>query len=181
MSKRSTADAALVAAATAFEDALEEYARLAELLLRTPLTSVKHLERANQTIAEIGATEERLGATGRGLAQAISEARDRQQALADQMVAHLPAVHARNEALRALVTELQQLAETVRGINTAAVEGAAPLALEEQVAALAERAEALAARARTDGFEEPATQAHALHQQMLAVGRKLRAVTSRQS
>ena len=89
MSKRPTADAALVAAATAFEEQLAEYARLAELLLRTPLTSVKHLERANQVIEEIGATEERLGATGRGLAQAISDARDRQQALADQMVAHL--------------------------------------------------------------------------------------------
>jgi hypothetical protein len=181
MTKRPAADAALVAAATAFDEQLTEYARLAELLLRTPLATVKHLERANQTIEEIGATETRLGETGRALALAISEARDRQQQLAEQMVAHLPSVQARNQALRDLITDLQQLAETVRAINSAASGGAGALDLEERVTQLAAAAETLAARARSDGFEEPATQAHALHQQMLAVQRKLRSVTSRQS
>lgn len=178
---RRPADSTLTAAAAAFDAQLVEYARLAELLLRTPLTTVKHVERANQTIDELAAVEERLGATGRGLVEAITEARERQQQLANDIVAHLPAVQERNQALHGVLAELQQLGEAMRELNAAAVGGAAVLEVEEQVAALATRAEALAAQARGAGFEEPASQAHALHQQMLAVVRKLRTVTSRQS
>ncbi len=181
MPNRNDAESTLVAAAIAFDEQVAAYARLAELLLKTPLASVKHVERANETIEEIAATEARLGATGRDLAQAIAAMRDRQQALAEQMIAHLPAVRERSLALRAIVEELKQLAEVTREINAIAAGGAAVLDIEERVADLAARAEALAQRAREAEFEEPATQAHALHQQMLAVGRKLRAVTSRQS
>ena len=180
MSKAS-GESELTAAASAFDEQLAEYTRLAELLLRTPLTTVKQLERANQTIEEIAATETRLGDTGRGLVMAISVARDRQQTLADQIIAHLPAVQTRNDGLRAILAELQQLGADMREINTAAAGGAAALEVEERVSGLAVRAEEVAARARNGGFEEPATQAHALHQQMLAVVRKLRTVTSQQS
>lgn len=180
MAKR-TSESALVAAAIGFDRELEEYARLAELLLRTPLGSTKHLERANQVIAEIQATETRLQETGQELARAIGEAHRRQQALAEQMVAHLPAVHARNQALHAIVGELQQLGEAMRTLNAAAAGGAAVREVEERVNELAAQAEALARRAHDEGFEETAVQAHALHQQMTAVARKLHAVTSQQS
>ena len=43
----------LVDAAQEFDDQLATYARLGELFLKTPLGSVKHLERANQTLQEI--------------------------------------------------------------------------------------------------------------------------------
>lgn len=181
MSKRSESESVLVAAAIAFDAELAEYARLAELLLRTPLGGLKQLERANLTIEEISGTEGRLGATGRALAQAIGEARDRQQQLADQMVAHLPLVHQRNEALRTVVTELKQLGEAMRELNTAASSGAALHEVEERVTALATAAEALAVRARAEEFEEPASQAHAMHQQMLALAKKLHSITSKQS
>ncbi len=173
-------DSPLATAAIAFDDELTEYARLAELLLRTPLGTTKQLERVNLTIEELAATEQRLSERGRGLVAAIGEARDRQQQLAEQILAHLPAVHARNQALREILGELQQLGSEVRELNASAG-GAAVLELEERVTVLAGRAEAVAVRAREERFEDSATQAHALHQQMLAVVRKLRTVTSRQS
>ena len=49
----SKSDSALVEAAAKFASELESYARLGDLFLKTPLSSVKHLERANQTLADI--------------------------------------------------------------------------------------------------------------------------------
>ena len=180
MSKR-PADSALAQAALAFDEQLAAYNRLAELLLRTPLTTEKQLVRANQTLEEIATTERGLEETGRALAEAIGAAHGRQRALAEQIVAHLPAVQARNQGLRDVVTELQALGGELRDLNAAAAGGAAVREIEARVSALAERAEALAIRAREGGYDDSATQGHALHQQMLAVARKLRTVTSRQS
>lgn len=180
MARRSEGSA-LTAAVAAFDDQLASYERLAELLLRTPLATEKQLQRANQTLEEIAAAERGLETSGRALAAALGEARDRQQRLAEQIVAHLPAVQARNQGLADLIGELQQLGGALREVNAAAAAGAAVREVEEQVSALAARAAGLAERARGDGFDESATQAHAMQQQMLAVVRKLRAVTSRQS
>jgi uncharacterized coiled-coil DUF342 family protein len=182
MSKAKGPESRLVAAALAFDEQLAAYGRLAELLLKTPLESTKQLERVNQTIGEISAVEERLGATGRELAQAVGEARDQQQTLAERMVAHLPEVNRRNQELRDVVAELQQIGEVTQELNTATSSGtAAVLEVEERVKALAERAEALAVRARATGFDDVASQAHAVYQQLLAVARKLHTVTSRVS
>lgn len=180
MSKR-PADSALAQAALAFDEQLAAYNRLADLLLRTPLTTEKQLVRANQTLEEIAAAEQGLEATGQALARAIGLAHGRQRALAEQVVAHLPAVQARNQGLRELVTEMQALGNELREINAAAAGGAAVREVEERVAALAAQAEALAVRARDAGLDDTASQAHAMHQQMLAVVRKLRTVTSKQS
>jgi uncharacterized coiled-coil DUF342 family protein len=182
MAKRPAEDSKLVLAALAFDEALAEYGRLAELLLKTPLSTAKQLERVNHTIDEITKCEERLGATGRGLAEAVAEARDQQQQLAERMVAHVPEVNKRNGELRDIVVELQQIGETTRDINLAATGGtAAVLEVEERVAGLAARAEELVKRAHAAGFEEVANQAHQIHQQLVAAGRKLRTVTSRVS
>ena len=182
MTKRPSTDSPLVAAALAFDEELATYARLAEQLLAAPLTTARQLERANETIQKVGDTEERLRTTGQQLAQAIAAARDSQQQLADRMIAHLPAVHARNQELRGVVDELGKIAEETRALNAATSGGdAAVQEIETRVTSLAERAEQLATRARTAGFEEIASQAHAVHQQLLAAGRKLHAVTSRLS
>lgn len=181
MPKRMAGESELVAAAIAFDEQLAAYGRLAELLLKTPLASARHLERVNQTIEEVAAVEGRLSAAGQELARAIGAAHQRQQQLAEQMVAHLPEVQRRTQELRDIVDELQHFGEVTREINAAASGGAAVAEVEQRVTELAGRAEALATRARTAGFEEVASQAHALHQQMLALGRKLRTVTSRQS
>jgi len=97
-------DLALAEAAAEFNDALAAYARLGELFLHTPLSSVKQLERANATLAEIAACEERLQAAGQRMVQALASARSRQEELAAEVVAHVPAVQARNQQLHDLLT-----------------------------------------------------------------------------
>ena len=176
---------ALADAAAGFDEALGAYSRLGELFLKTPLSSVKQLERANATLGEIAACEERLQAAGQRMVQALSAARTHQEQLATDVVAHVPVVQARNQRLNELMTELTAVAGEVGGLNHVITahrdngDASKPPTLEDvrdvstTVLALAERAERLAASAREAEFEELATQAHALNQRLLAIGKKL--------
>jgi len=175
----------LADAATAFDDELAAYARLGELFLKTPLSSVKHLERANTTLGEIAASEERLQAAGQRMVQALAAARAQQEQLANEVVAHVPAVQAKNRQLGELMAELTAVAGEVGGLNSVIAghrengDSTRPPGIEAArdvsaaVFALSERAERLAATARDAEFEELATQAHALHQRLQAIGKKL--------
>lgn len=176
---------ALAAAAAAFDEALSTYARLGELFLKTPLSSVKHLERANATLAEIAACEGKLQAAGQQMVQALNASRSHQEQLAAEVVAHVPAVQARNQQLNQLMNELTGVAGEVGSINHLiagrrengdASKGpttADALDVSATVLALADRALKLAASAHDAEFEEVSTQAHALHQRLLAIGKKL--------
>lgn len=176
---------ALAAAATDFDNELAVYARLGKLFLETPLSSVKHLERANGTLAEIAGCEERLQAAGQRLVAALASSRERQEQLANEVVAHVPALQARNQRLQELMKELDGVAGEVGNINNAIASQRGngdstktPSAddarqLSETVLALSERAEQLAGSAREAEFEELAAQAHSLHQRLDAIGKKL--------
>jgi predicted nucleic acid-binding Zn-ribbon protein len=178
-------ETALAEAAAVFDQELAAYARLGELFLKTPLSSVKQLERANTALAEIAACEERLQAAGQRMVQALSASRMHQEQLSKDVVAHVPVVQARNHRLNELMAELTAVAGEVGGINSALTgrrengDATRPPTpedardLSESVLALSERAERLAATARESEFEELATQAHALHQRLQAVGKKL--------
>ena len=169
----------LLAAATEFDEALALYARLGQLFIKQPLTSVKHLERANQILGEIADCEQRLQDAGKGLITALSAARATQEQLAAEVVAHAPQVQARNQRLKELMTEMGQLATDVAQINSTVVSSdgeqppADPGEVSASVLALSSRAEQLAGTARDAEFEEIATQAHALHQRLKAIGNKL--------
>jgi hypothetical protein len=183
-------DTALAGAAAAFDEELAAYARLGELFLKTPLSSVKQLERANGLLAEIAACEERLQAAGQRMVRALSEARSHQEQLAKDVVAHVPAVQGRNKQLSELMAELTAVAGEVGGLNQAIAgqhnngDASKPPTAESArgvsatVFALSERAERLAVTAREAEFEEIATQAHALYQRLQAVGKKLEKVGS---
>jgi hypothetical protein len=177
---------ALTDAAAAFDTELSTYTRLGELFVKTPLSSVKHLERANATLADIAACEGRLQTAGQQLVLALSTARAQQEELAKEVVAHVPAVQERNKRLQELMNELAGVATEVGGLNAMITRGsngngdasAAPTAADAQnisatVLALSSRAEQLANTARDAEFEELATQAHALHQKLQAIGKKL--------
>jgi len=179
---------ALAEAATAFEAELAAYARLGKLFLETPLSSVKQLERANQTLAEIAACEERLQSAGQALVAALAGARQRQEQLARDVVAHVPAVQARNQRLQQLMGELGGLAGEVTNLNQSLTHRSEngdstqpPTAddardVSSTILALSERAEQLARLAREAELEELHTQAHALHQRLQAIGKKLQKV-----
>ncbi|HWU88523.1 MAG TPA: hypothetical protein VN253_14675 [Kofleriaceae bacterium] len=176
---------ALADAAAAFDAELAAYARLGKLFLETPLSGVKHLERANHTLAEIAACEERLQSAGQQLVAALAGARERQEQLAKQVVAHVPALQARNQRLKDLMGELAAVASEVSGLNDALTRrgenGDAtqpPTAADARdvsstVFALSARAEALARAAREAELEELHSQAHALHQKLQVIGKKL--------
>jgi hypothetical protein len=178
---------ALSEAAAAFESELASYTRLGELFVKTPLGSVKHLERANSTLAEIAGCEGRLQAAGQRLVQALAVSRDHQEQLAKEVVAHVPIVQKRNTQLQELMAELAAVAGEVGGLNaliaSRGTNGSAtqPTAADARdvsatVLALSARVEQLAESARAAEFEELATQAHALHQKLSAIGTKLAAV-----
>ncbi len=175
----------LVDAAAEFDTELSSYARLGELFLKAPLSSVKYLERANQLLGEIAACEERLQAAGQKLVKALAGSRDEQEKLATSVVAHVPAIQQRNARLQELMSELTGLAGEVGGLNTliqakaengdASVSPTAKDArdVSETVLGLSTRAEELAKVARDAEFEELSMQAHALHQRLQAIGKKL--------
>jgi chromosome segregation ATPase len=176
---------ALADAASAFDAELAAYARLGKLFLETPLSSVKQLERANQTLGEIAACEGRLQTAGQALVAALSAARQRQEDLAKEVVAHVPAVQARNQRLQELMGELGALAGEVSGLNqtitrrTENGDSTQPPTADDArdvsstILALSDRAEQLARLAREAELEELHTQAHALHQRLQALGKKL--------
>jgi chromosome segregation ATPase len=176
---------ALADAAAAFDAELAAYARLGKLFLETPLSSVKHLERANQTLAEIAACEERLQSAGQALVGALAGARQRQEQLAKEVVAHVPAIQARNQRLAELMGELGTLAGEVSNLNqsishrgdngdtTQPPTAADALDVSSKILALSERAEGLARAAHEAELEELHTQAHALHQRLQSIVKKL--------
>jgi len=176
----------LVDAAAAFADELAAYARLGDLFIKTPLGSVKHLERANQLLADIASAEGRLQSAGQSLVRVLTEARGEQETLAKSVVEHVPTLQKRNEKLRELMNELTSVAGEVSNLNnaiqskgngdaTASQQPTAADALDvsETALALSARAETLAGTAHEAEFEELATQAHSLHQRLQAIGKKL--------
>jgi hypothetical protein len=172
----------LVEAAQAFDDALDEHARASELFVRSPLSSTKHLDRANELVGEIAAAEERLRERGAALAEAVAAARDRQEKSAQQIVERLPALQERNEQLRVLLAEFAALGSEAGAVSAGTSAGGPPTTaiardLAAALAELAGRAEALSTRARTAGFDELANQVHSLHQRLLATSKKLQNAT----
>jgi hypothetical protein len=176
-------DSPLVQAATQFDEELAIYARLGELFLKTPLNTLKHLERANQTLGEIADCEQRLSDAGKRLIEALTGARQQQEQLSNNVVAYAPTVQARNTKLRELMAAMGALATDVQTVNAQVMqkngdqqhEGAQPDAGEVsgKVLALSERAEQLATTCREADFAELAEQAHSLHQRLKAIGTKL--------
>nr|HEX4319056.1 hypothetical protein [Kofleriaceae bacterium] len=174
MPKSSTSP--LAVAAASFDDALATYARLAELFLKTPLTSVKHLERANATLNDLAACEPVLQQAAQALLVALGDARGRQEGLAQDVVAHAPTLQKRNEELHALMQQMAQVATEVGEVNATIATGPDVAEVSGKVLELSKRAEQLAETARDTKFEEVATQAHALHQRLLAIGKTLQRV-----
>jgi DNA repair exonuclease SbcCD ATPase subunit len=184
-------DTALAAAAAEFDEELTAYTRASDVFLKAPLSSVKQLERANQALAEIASSEERLQAAGKRMASALAASRSQQEQLAGEVVARVPVVQARNRQLNELMAELTAVAGEVGNLNnviashrdngdatrppTPPTAGAAR-DVSATVFALSERAERLSVSAREAEFEELATQAHALHQRLQTIGKKLQRV-----
>jgi hypothetical protein len=176
-------DSPLVQAATQFDEELEIYARLGELFLKTPLNTLKHLERANQTLGEIADCEQRLSDAGKRLIEALTGARQKQEQLSQNVVDYAPTVQARNTKLRELMSAMAELAGDVQTVNSLVLQKNGDQAQEAaqpdpgdvsaKVLGLSDRADKLAATCREADFAELGEQAHSLHQRLKAIGTKL--------
>jgi hypothetical protein len=174
MAKRTVTDSKLVAAAIAFDEQLA-YARCRAL--KTP--SARQLERVNQTLLEIAATEARLGATGQELAQAIGQAHAHQQQLAEQMVAHRRRCGSATRRCTDIVAELQQFGEVTRAINADAAAARRSRSRPGSPSRHPRRGSGGTGAHRR--LRELGSQAHALHQQMLALARAPRRLVGEQA
>jgi hypothetical protein len=168
----------LFVAANAFDEALASYERLGDLFLRAPLDTLKHLERANATLNDLADAEQRLQASGQLLVAAIAGARDRQQAISQQVVDRAPALQARNAQLGEMMKALQEITADVGRLNEEMFgTGVAPSQhadMSTAMFAMSERAEQLSRSARANEFSDLADQAHALFQRLQALAKKLK-------
>ncbi len=167
---------ALTQAAASFDDALATYQRLGELFLRSPLETLKHLERANGTLNDLADAESLLQSTGQALIAAIANSRDAQQALAQQILERAPALAVRNARLGELMTALHEIAGEVQKVNTEMASTGDQAQMRGAMIGLVERTDALVKAAREADFAELADQAHALYQRLLAITAKLATV-----
>ena len=140
--------------------------------MRTPLSTTQHLERANELLREIAAAETLLAERGAALAAAINGTHTHQQATAQAITDRLPAIKERNDQLKRLLETFQSLGAEAGALNATAA-ASNPAELVVTITSLSDRAAALAADARTTGFEELAREAHALHQRLASTARKL--------
>jgi hypothetical protein len=182
--KRKSASA-LLDAAQAFDEELATYTSLSEAFQRAPLSSSKHLEKVNDLLGQIAASEQRLAACGQGLASAVAGARELQESQAQRTLGRIPEVKARMDLLRALLAQFEELGQQAGALNQTTVnlgkggaQGEAPITgvreLAAEMQALSVRASELAAAAKQADFDELAGRAHALHQQLLSAHHKLK-------
>lgn len=163
----------LTSATVAFDEALTAYTRLGDLFLRSPLETLKHLERANVTLSELAEAETKLQQAGQVLISAIAGARDKQQRMAEQVVARAPELQRRNQQLAELMKALGAITAEVARINTEVTTGKQTADVASQMHACGTRAGELAQTARESQFPDLADQAHALHQRLEALATKL--------
>lgn len=168
----------LVAAADRLDRALAAYDRAAHALTRQKLDSRKNLGKAADLLNEVAQADETLSAEVAALVSAIAGARDRQQALAEQVHARAQEVLARTEALAPLLGAFEDLAAQVRQLGEGAEDGerssASLEAVLERVTELGDQAQAFAAMAQEKDFADLAGEGHALREQLLAIQRNAR-------
>ncbi len=180
----------ITASAAALDAELRRYAELAGAAVRVPLTSEKNLDRATRAVADAAESGRRVLEQVQALVQAISAAREAQQASADALDAQARAVAERKSELEMLVVRYSKLGEVAHTLNLtmqriaeldvksrspqeAAEMGEAFAAMETGMTTVAKHAQELAAEATAKSFEDLGRQAESLRQQVLAAKNRL--------
>jgi DNA repair exonuclease SbcCD ATPase subunit len=200
MSKREKdkgAESELVAAAEALDAELKTFERLADAARRHPLSSQKNLERMVGVLKEAAESDARMEGAVRALAEAITAARQKQQAQAEVVHARALALQQRTEAFMELQRSFQALGASAADLTVRMKEvigqrgggapgegseggggggggGLAGLAdLVERTGAVTDEARRLAEAAKEKDFGDIAQQADGLRQQLAAARNRL--------
>lgn len=190
MSKSQTRkDSPLVIAAAALDEELRRYDALADEAKRAPINSNKTLQRAIAIVNESTSRNEVIQEKLRGLVAQIEEARLRQVESLNALLEAAKHAQARSEQYDALLNRFGALGDSAREIQTVAAaidakrrEGAPESEVlaglgevEGQMAAVVTEAEALAAIAQEQDWQDLHRQADSARQQVLSIKNKLAA------
>lgn len=202
MSKREKdkgSESELVAAAEALDAELRSFERLADAARRHPLSSQKNLERMAGVLKEAAESDARMEGAVRALAEAITAARQKQQAQAEVVHARALALQQRTEDFMELQRSFQALGASAADLTVRMKEvlgqrgggapgegseggggggggggGIAGLAdLVERTGAVTDEARRLAEAAKEKDFGDIAQQADGLRQQLAAARNRL--------
>lgn len=180
----------LVAAALAFDEELQRFARASEAARRRSLDSKKDLEQAAESLKIAADAEQVLGARAQALLQALTAARDEQQAQSQAAQARATEVQERYGIYASLMERVKQIGDEAVSLTdvarqlTAKKREDAPLAtdtelvaglieIERRLASVSDKAKLLAEEARGNDFEEIARDAHGLQQTLSATRNKI--------
>jgi hypothetical protein len=179
----------LTTAASALDLELRRYFDLTAAAQKIPITSEKNLERAARAVQDAAASQERVAAHVRALFEAITTAREAQEASALALAKHAEHMATRATELGELLQKFAELGVEAKALNAmmqeaagykkdpyAADDGEAKKRIEQVYARMeqvAQNAQALAELAGAKGIEDVARQADSVRQQIHAAKNKL--------
>lgn len=188
-SKSAPPPSPLVAAAIAFDTALETFSRLSDLLAKTEIDGEKALERAAGILTEIANTEESLGALAQRLMSALTAARDRQQAQAAEVTERAKGVETASRTFQELLERFAKLGQEAAALNRLGGEMSAKAPsdregatrellpqlddLHTRMSDLAENSRVVSEDAHAARFGDIGRKAHELRQQLLSARNKV--------
>jgi hypothetical protein len=184
---RATLSSPLASSAAALEGELRRYFDLATQAQRVPLNSEKNLERAARGIRDAMDSQERVSTNVRALFEAITQAREAQEASALALAKHAELMAARATELGELLHKFASLGEEAKALNAFIQQAIAykqnPYAGEEGEKHIAEvltrmdhcvaSATELTALANEKDMLDIGRQADGIRQQVLAAKNKL--------
>jgi hypothetical protein len=183
-------NSALVDAALALEEQLEELDELARKAQKLPLDDLDNIRKTTDALARVGAMEEQLAARLQGLMAAIGELAQRQQQQGDTLRARADELASRREAHDALAAryiDLGRVASEINGSMQQLLEAQTQAPANEaratavmtarqisgQLEGLMATADAVHADAVAQQFRELERQTHALRQQIGAARQRI--------
>jgi hypothetical protein len=191
-SKKPTEVAPLVSAAEAFSETLEHFTAAAQAVGRAPLNSSEGLARAAEALRRVVTSEDALQEKAQALIAALAQARQTQEAHAEEVKTRALEVQRRGEEYAALVGRFEAIGRDAVDLNATAQELAAenkidprmkteeisPILarlgeIDERMAAVALTSETLAADARAADFDELNRKSDSLRQQLLAARNRI--------
>ncbi len=192
-SKPLTETQPLVAAAQAFADSLDRFAKLAQGLGRASLDSSQGLARAAAALNEVATCEEDLQAEAKTLIAALATAREAQEGQTELVRSRALEIQRRGEAYAALIRRFEVIGQDAGDLNAAVQELASqrmsaerglreaeisPLLsdldqLDERMGLVVAASEALGGDARSDNFDELHRKTDSLRQQLLAARNRI--------
>jgi hypothetical protein len=180
--KGETTTSALAAAAAALESELSRFEELAETARKIPLTSEKNIDRAARATTEAAARQEAVIAQVQALVAAIGDARQRQQATSEVLLARAQEIQARSEELGEILKRFASLGVEARGINEAVGQlasidrariGAELVGIRAKMDGAIDLAQSVAKDALEKELADIARHADQMRQQILAAKNKL--------